>query len=70
MEIIAGTALNLKESPSTEINTVTLCLGTLDSFFGGFLSPLLESLAPTMPSPTPATPSVFPARVALYVLNQ
>ncbi|KAF2187556.1 RmlC-like cupin, partial [Zopfia rhizophila CBS 207.26] len=36
---------------------VTLCPGTFDSFFGGILSRLLESLAPKMPSPTLATPS-------------
>lgn len=38
---------------------VTLYPGTFDSFFRGFLSPLLESLAPKMPSLTPAAPSVF-----------
>ncbi|KAF2194334.1 hypothetical protein K469DRAFT_709839 [Zopfia rhizophila CBS 207.26] len=32
--------------------TITLCPGTFDSFFGGFLSPLLESPAPKVPSTT------------------
>ena len=49
-----------------KITTVTLCPGTFDSVFGGFLSPLLESLAPKMPSPTLATPSDFPLRPILF----
>jgi hypothetical protein len=39
--------------------TVTLCPGTFDSVFEGFVSPLWEPLAPKVPSPNLATLSAF-----------
>ncbi|KAF2174517.1 hypothetical protein K469DRAFT_778854 [Zopfia rhizophila CBS 207.26] len=41
-----------------KITTVTLCPGTFDSFFGGFLLPLLELLAPSAKS-NPCNPVSF-----------
>ena len=54
-----GTALNLKGTSRTYITTVIPCLGNFDSLFGGFLSPLLEPLAPKMPNLTSAALSAF-----------
>jgi len=59
-----GTALNLKrESLDRDYYNVSNSISvTFGSFLGGFLSPLLVSIAPKMPCPAsaaPEAPSVF-----------
>ena len=53
--LVAFKVVICRRSMDYGITTVSLCPGTFDSVFRGFLSPLLESLAPKMPSLTPAT---------------